>query len=678
MDSTASPRPGAPGPDTPIVEVRGLSRTYHLGVETVHALREVDLTVHRGEFVAIMGPSGSGKSTFLNQLGCLDRPDAGTYHLDGIEVSDLGDDELSSVRGRTIGFVFQRFNLLARTSAINNIELPLLYQGYRSAGERGQSLLDLVGLPERGRHRPQELSGGEQQRVAIARALVNSPRLILADEPTGNLDSSRGEEIMQMLCRLNDAGITIILVTHEEDIARYANRIVRFADGRIVSDTTVTERAVESSSSSSSSEQAAEALPEAVRTPLPVRRRTVGLSRVLRYSGSALVSIAQNKLRAGLTVLGILIGVAAVIALVAIGQGAQDSIRAQVQALGSNLITVVPQASRTAGGAAIEAPLTVDDARAIFASVPGVLGVAPEISQRTAVRFGRTGSTLTVIGTSDAYAVIRNWPVAEGSFFDAADIEADRAVAVLGWNVAEDLFPHRGAIGQTIRIGNFSYEIVGILSERGGGGFLSNDNAVFIPVTTAARRLSGNTEVRAIAVAAEEEDVVERMRADIASLMRERHRVPSGAGDTVTIQTQADVLGALEGISGTLTMLLAGIAGISLLVGGIGIMNIMLVSVTERTREIGIRKAIGARSGDVMLQFLAESVLLSGLGGLLGWLSGAGIARAFTAVAGIPASLTLGTVGAAVGFSMAVGIFFGWYPARKASHLDPIEALRFE
>ncbi|TVQ27988.1 MAG: ATP-binding cassette domain-containing protein [Spirochaetaceae bacterium] len=664
---------------TPIVEVRGLCRTYELGAETVHALRDVDLTVDRGEFVAVMGPSGSGKSTFLNQLGCLDRPDAGTYHLDGTEVSQLSDDELSAVRGRTIGFVFQRFNLLARTSAIDNIELPLLYQGYRGGGERGQSLLDLVGLPERGRHRPQELSGGEQQRVAIARALVNSPRLILADEPTGNLDSSRGEEIMQMLCRLNDAGITVILVTHEEDIARYAKRIVRFADGYIVSDEPVADRAAAASSSSSSPESSAtDSMPDAVPDPLQTKQRAASLSRMLRYSGSALVSIAQNKLRATLTVLGILIGVAAVIALVAIGQGAQNSIRAQVQSLGSNLITVVPQSARTAGGAAIEAPLTVDDARAIFASIPGVVGVAPEISQRASVRYGRTGSNLTIIGTSEAYPIIRNWPVAEGSFFTAADLDADRAVAVLGWNVAEDLFPYRGAIGQTIRVGTFSYEVVGILSERGGGGFLSNDNAVFIPVTTAARRLSGSNEVRSIAVAAAEEDQVEAVRAQIAALMRERHRVPSGAGDTVTIQTQADVLGALEGISGTLTMLLAGIAGISLLVGGIGIMNIMLVSVTERTREIGIRKAIGARSADVMMQFLTESVLLSGLGGLLGWLSGAGIARAFTALAGIPASLTLSTVGAAIGFSMAVGVFFGWYPARKAAHLDPIEALRFE
>ncbi len=654
-----------------IVRVENLNRIYRLGHEEVHAIRDVNLTVRKGEFVAIMGPSGSGKSTFLNQLGCLDRPTSGRYILAGTDVSRLNDDELAAIRGRTIGFVFQRFNLLARTTAIDNVELPLLYQGGSRGSIRARRLLETFGLPERAEHRPQELSGGEQQRVAFARALVNAPSVILADEPTGNLDSQRSEEIMQLLCDLNRSGMTIILITHEEDIARYAARIVRFRDGEVVSDEPVLDRTVPPAGEIDL--PSTEGAPIVGGGRLGARIATTG-----EYVASAVRSLLQNRLRAGLTMLGILIGVAAVIALVSIGQGAEASVRAQIEGLGTNLITVVPDTSRTRGSGPTGEQLTWQHAQLLRDSIPGLVGVAPEVSQRTQVRFERESRAFNVIGTTGAYPAMRNWEVAEGWFFSEGDVDARAHVAVLGARVADDLFPYRGALGQRVRIGHTTYEVVGVMTERGGFGFQSNDNAVFVPITTAIRRLTGSEQVRSIAAQVGDRAVMEQTRGDIATVLRADIGVRGDGSDVFSIMTQDDVLSTMQSVTGTLTMLLASIAAISLLVGGIGIMNIMLVSVSERTREIGIRKAIGARRRDVMVQFLSEAMILAALGGLLGWLAGTGAARLVAGLMDVAGVISLETVVVAIGFSTLVGVFFGWYPARKASGLDPIEALRYE
>ncbi len=654
-----------------IVRVEGLTRTYKLGHEHVHALRAVDLTVREGEFVAIMGPSGSGKSTFLNQLGCLDRPDAGRYILAGTDVSRLSDDELAAIRGRTIGFVFQQFNLLARTSAKDNVELPLLYQGYARGSTRAEQLLETFGLPDRAAHSPQELSGGEQQRVSFARALINGPKVILADEPTGNLDSTRGEEIMQLLSDLNRAGMTVILVTHEDNIARYAERIVKFQDGSILADEPVEDRTVPESGGFQ--------LPTDEGAPL-VRRR--GLKSLAAYVGnyaqSAFQSLTRNKLRAGLTTLGILIGVAAVIALVSIGQGAEADVRSQIEGLGSNLITVTPDRSRVRGAGPTGEQLEWEHARMIAEAVPALSGVAPEVSQRTNVRYGRESRSVEIVGTTAAYADMQNWQLAEGRFMTQADIDNRTHTAVLGADIADDIFGFRGAIGQSIRIGHTTHQVIGIMEARGGGGFQNHDQMIVIPITTAMRRLTGSEQVRSIGAQVADRDDMAQASADIAHVLRADLGTRSDGSDPFNILTQDDILQTLQSVMGTLTGLLASIAGISLLVGGIGIMNIMLVSVSERTREIGIRKAVGARRHDVMIQFLLEAIILAAVGGLLGWLAGTGAARVVSSIIGIPGIISLQTIAVAVGFSAFVGIFFGWYPARKASGLDPIDALRFE
>jgi len=660
----------------PVIATRELAKTYSLGKVSVPALRSVSLTLERGEFVAVMGPSGSGKSTFLNLLGCLDRPSTGSYVLNGVDVSTMNDDELAAVRSREIGFVFQGFNLLARTSALRNIELPLVYLGDRHRLEPSRALLAAVGLPDRGGHRPSELSGGEQQRVAIARALVNSPSLILADEPTGNLDSRTSDEIMDIFAHLNRLGITILMVTHEESVARYARRLIRFKDGRVVADEPIREPRTGNGTAVDAAKLRAAGDRNAQR-----RRGVLSPGELWENVRAATRSLWQNRTRAFLTTLGILIGVGAVIAMVSVGQGAAGQVQSRIEGLGSNLLTVIPGSANQGGvrqGFGSVVSLTAEDAEAIRAQVAGLAGVAPEVQTRQQVRFQRNNWSTGVLGTSADYPRVRNWAVEQGSFFTEADERAKRAVVVLGRDVVANLFGEEDPLGRTVKIGSTSFKVVGVLAQRGGGGFFSQDDTAIIPLTTAFARFRRQKDVRSISVAVADKRGMEQARSEIADLIRQRHRIGSGEDDDFTVVSQEDVLKTMQGVSNTMTLLLASIAGISLLVGGIGIMNIMLVSVSERTREIGIRKALGARRRDVLAQFLTEAVILSGAGGLAGWGLGWLAAGVISRVGSLAVDITWGTVGIALGFSLAVGIFFGIYPARKAARMDPIQALRFE
>lgn len=664
-----------------IIEVRDLKKVYRLGKTRVEALKGVSLTIKRGEFVAIMGASGSGKSTFLNLIGCLDRPTSGTYYLDGYPVASCTDDELADIRSQKIGFVFQSFNLLPRATARENVELPLFYlrNGHKVQPDHPLKLLGIVGLPDRATHRPSELSGGEQQRVALARALANSPAIILADEPTGNLDSVRGKEIMEMLSRMNSSGITVVLVTHEEDIAGYARRIVRFKDGSIISDQKKEEIEI-------SSEGPERIKPESKfyidqKKGSFLNKLIPSLPEVWEHLRASFRSLWQNRLRSLLTTLGILIGVTAVIAMVSVGQGAQQDIRSRIEGLGTNLLTVIPGSSRTGiarGGTGSAPTLTMADAEAIRNTIPEITGVAPEISARFQVKYNRNNWRTNVVGTTPDYLLVRKWNLSAGSFFTVADLNMRKNVCVIGQDIILNLFDSGDPLGKTIRINNFPFRVIGILEPRGGGGFGSRDDIILIPVTIAIRRVTGDDKLNSISISVSSKEKMEEVREQTATLLRYLHRLLPGVEDDFTIISQEDLLQTMEGVSATLTILLASIAGISLLVGGIGIMNIMLVSVTERTREIGIRKAIGARRKDIMAQFLTEAVLLSLTGGFAGWLLGAAASRMITAVGNITTIITPGTVILALGFSVAVGIFFGIYPARKASRLDPIQALRYE
>jgi macrolide transport system ATP-binding/permease protein len=660
-----------------LIVTENLTKTYDTGTVEVQALKGVSFALEEGEFVAVMGPSGSGKSTFLNLLGCLDHPTSGSYVLDGTDVSTMDDDQLASVRSKSIGFVFQGFNLLARTSAERNIELPLIYTGERKRFTPAHALLEAVGLPKRGHHTPAELSGGEQQRVAIARSLVNSPAIILADEPTGNLDSHMSDEIMDIFLSLNRAGMTILMVTHEESVAAYARRLVKFKDGVIVSD-------------------------EPMPNPKPMNGMGVDVDKIRQVTArtakkrrgvfspgelwenirSAARSLLQNKMRAVLTILGILIGVGAVIAMVSIGQGATAGVTQRIQGLGSNFLTITPGSSSVGGfreGFGSVTTLTIDDATAIKASIPNIIGVEPENNARQQLKYQKNNWQTSLTGTSADYTLVRSWNVSGGAFFTEEDDRAKRNVVVLGQDVVTNLFGDEDPIGKTVKIGTGNFKVVGVLEKKGaGGGFFSQDDTALIPINTMYARFRHQKNVRSIGVTAVDKEHLDQVKADITAFLEQRHKIQEGAADDFAIVTQQDVLQTVQGVSQIMTLLLGAIGGISLLVGGIGIMNIMLVSVTERTREIGIRKALGARRRDIMAQFLVEAIILSGLGGLLGWGLGALASQLISRFGNMTAVLTVGTVGLAIGFSIAVGLFFGIYPARKASRMDPIQALHFE
>jgi macrolide transport system ATP-binding/permease protein len=660
----------------PLIVVENLTKTYETGRVEVQALKGVSVTLREGEFVAVMGPSGSGKSTFLNLLGCLDHPSSGSYVLNGTDVSTMSDDELAAVRNRSIGFVFQGFNLLSRTNARQNIELPLIYSGDGRANSQSLALLEAIGLPNRADHTPNELSGGEQQRIAIARALVNSPALILADEPTGNLDSKTSQEIMEIFRSLNKTGITILMVTHEQDIAAYARRLIRFKDGVVVSDEPVTRSARANGSGIDVAK-----LRSARAEGNGARRGIFSPGELVENIRSAARSLWQNRMRAVLTILGILIGVGAVIAMVSVGQGATVGVQKSIEGLGSNLLTVVPGSVNVGGarqGFGSISTLTFDDAAAIKAQIANVVGVEPEMNTRQQLTYRKKNWNTSITGTTADYPNVRNWPLSAGDFFSEEDYKAKRSVAVLGQDVVTNLFADEDPLGKTVKISTGSFRVIGVLQKKGGGGFFSQDDVVFIPLSTVYARFRHQKDVRSIGIGVTDKSLMEQVKTDVTSLLRERHRLSDTSDNDFTVVSQQDILQTVQGVSQIMTLMLGSIAGISLLVGGIGIMNIMLVSVTERTREIGIRKALGARRRDIMAQFLTEAIILSATGGLFGWALGGIAANLISVLGKMTVVVSLGTVGLAMGFSIAVGLFFGIYPARKASRMDPIQALHFE
>jgi putative ABC transport system permease protein len=403
----------------------------------------------------------------------------------------------------------------------------------------------------------------------------------------------------------------------------------------------------------------------------------VSLPELLRL---ALSRLRTSRLRSALTMLGVVIGVAAVVALVGVGQGTTSDITKRLSALGTNLLTVNPGAARTGntrGAAGSGTSLTVDDATAI-AALPGIAGVAPELSSQALVVSGRTNTTTTIVGSTPAYTTVRAYSVWQGSFVTDLAVERQLRVAVLGSATASDLGLGEESLGTEITIGGLPFRVVGILQPKGGAGFQNPDDQVIIPISVVQKYFAGTNSVRTIGVSVASESGMDDASARITSLLRDRHELAAAASDDFQIFNQTQLLDAASSITATLTLLLGGIASISLVVGGIGIMNIMLVSVRERTREIGIRKAIGARARDILAQFLIEALALSLLGGLVGIVLGVAVSALIAAIAGWPVVVNPLTLVAAAGFSAAVGIVFGVWPARQAAVLDPITALRYE
>ncbi len=655
-----------------MIEIEDLSKTYRMGDVDVHALNGVSLSIARGEFVAIMGPSGSGKSTLMHILGLLDAPDAGHYRLDGREVRELSEDQRARLRSRSVGFVFQQFNLIPRVSARENVALPLIYAG-RTAGVTPESVLNRVGLGDRMRHAPNELSGGQQQRVAIARALINDPDILMADEPTGNLDSASSREIMALLRELHASGLTVILVTHDPDVAKNADRIITVRDGKVVDDTGMKRAGTQPGPHPQRLRKAEEA-----ETSGLLRTRFVEFASMFRQAGRALTA---NKTRTALSMLGVLIGVAAVIAVMAIGAGARQAVEDRISSMGANLLVLLPQRQQSRGvalGAGAVSRLTLDDAAAIQAEVSGVEHTSPTIRGGVQVTYESANWRTTATGVQPIYAAIHAMTPKIGRFFTPLEVDDRARVAVIGTTVSKQLFgADSNPVGNTIRINRTRFEVIGLLPEKGSNPFMDENDQIMVPVTTAMRRLFGRDYVDTIEMQTASADDLDYVELAAEDLVKRRHRVTSKES-VFQVRNMADIQSTIQATSKTISVLLLSIGAVSLLVGGIGIMNIMLVSVTERTREIGIRKAVGARRADIMVQFLVESVAVSLLGGLLGLALGMGASYTMGQVAGWAVVVTPRTVLVAMGFSVVVGVVFGLWPAQKASALEPIAALRYE
>jgi macrolide transport system ATP-binding/permease protein len=715
------------------IELRDLYKTYHLGEIDVPVLRGISLTVAHGEFVALMGTSGSGKTTLMNILGCLDRPSSGEFWLDGQDVMALSSDEWAQLRNQKIGFVFQTFNLLPRTSALENVIMPLSYTAAhlseREGRQRAGDLLQRVGLGERLDHEPSQLSGGQQQRVAIARALINNPSILFADEPTGNLDSKTSEEVLGLFRKLNEEeGVTIILVTHDANVAHSAKRIIRIADGMVEAEAPKTQKAQEG--------QVGAAPPAGSEVPANLRSGLAWL-RLQWMIRTALHGLRRNVMRAALTTLGIVIGVAAVIAMMEIGNGSSNAIQQTIASMGANNLMILPGAAASGGvsfGGGSNKTLTPQDAVAIQNESPAVRGAVPVVRARTQIIYGnRNWVPSFIFGTTPAWLDVREWGLSEGDMFTDRDVRNASKVCVLGQRLVRELFQDENPIGKEVRVQNVSFRVVGVLSAKGANMMgMDQDDVLLAPWTTIKFRVTGSsaetanqsvsgsgagsstsTTVNSLSQlypnaqnqlyplpsatqAADTPQPVRFINVDqiltagrstkeipaaikqITQLLRERHRLGPGEPDDFNIRDMTEMTKALSSTSDMMTKLLLVVALISLLVGGVGIMNIMLVSVTERTREIGLRMAVGAWSRDILQQFLAESVILCFCGGAAGILVGRGISILVRVLLHWPTELSLGAIVAAFAVSVTVGIVFGFYPAWKASRMDPIIALRYE
>ncbi|MBN1405590.1 MAG: ABC transporter permease [Candidatus Omnitrophica bacterium] len=657
-----------------MIELKNITKTYQMGSSEVKALAGISLKIRAGELVAIMGPSGSGKSTLMHILGFLDRPDSGEYFLGGRNLTGLSDKELAVIRNRFVGFIFQQFHLLPRITALENTELPLIYAGKRSLKDKAREKLELIGLKDRQLHRPNELSGGQQQRVAIARALVNEPVIIMADEPTGNLDSKSRDEIISILKRLNKEGKTVVIVTHEKEIAENARRIIYMRDGQIISDNA---SGVEREAAAS-----AEHLPDnAISDFLTMSAKGENGIKFLDYFREAIFATIAHKMRSALSILGVLIGVAAVIAMLALGEGAKISIEAQLASLGSNLLVVRPGSSRFHGVSMESGSVmrfTFQDVEAIKKLGSEVKRISSTVSGRAQIVYGNKNWNTQVQGVDVDYAQMRASVPVIGRFFTDYEVKMRQKEVVLGTTVARELFGDADPTGETIKINLINFRVVGILPSKGASPFHDQDDIILVPVTTAMYRLLGKEYIDTIYVEAQNAASIEPLTESITNVIVKQHRLGKGEEDSFQIRNMSDIKDTLEATTKTMSFLLGAIAAISLLVGGIGIMNIMLVSVTERTREIGLRKAIGANDTDIMIQFLIEAVLMSLLGGLGGIVLGSGISLLITLFAGWTVKISTFSIVLATTFSLAIGVVFGLWPAKQASQLNPIEALRYE
>jgi len=743
----------------PLILLSEITKTYEMGEVAVPVLQGISLTIRPGEYVALMGSSGSGKTTLMNLLGCLDRPTSGSYRFEGIELAEATADERARIRNTRLGFVFQSFNLLSRTSALQNVLLPFEYAAKAVPDARqearGIALLERVGLGQRLDHEPAQMSGGQQQRVAIARALVNHPPLLLADEPTGNLDSKTSAEILDMFDQLHAEGITIVLVTHDPEVGARAQRVVRLKDGLVESDGPSPLRVAREQARGAAQAVDAAAVQAGCAEPPPATAANLsaastttrdgldpttgsslpgGLPWMPRSLQTAFKALRRNSLRSGLTMLGIVIGVAAVIAMMEIGEGSNKAIQKTIASMGANNLLIMPGAASSGGvtfGGGSSLTLTPRDCVEVLRQVPSVTQAAPIVRARTQIIYkNRNWVPVYIYGTSPEFLDVRDWQELElGEMFGEREVRNGSQMCVVGQTIVRELFRGESPIGEELRIQNVAFRVIGVLRRKGANMTgVDQDDIVLAPWTAIKSRVAATsattvnqsapagadslqkvntlnrlypgasplypvpsitqqantpqpvrfTNIDQILVKVSSAAEVPDAIAQIKGVIREQHRLRRNQPDDFNIRDMAEANKALTATTETMGTLLMWVALISLIVGGVGIMNIMLVSVTERTREIGLRMAIGARGGDILDQFLVEAVVLCLAGGALGIALGRGSSILVRELLEWPTELAPGAMIASVFVSLTVGLVFGFYPAWKASRLDPITALRFE
>ncbi|HHQ4582543.1 TPA: MacB family efflux pump subunit [Aeromonas hydrophila] len=644
----------------PLIQLKGIERRYQSGEQEVTVLHPLDLTIEAGEMIAIVGASGSGKSTLMNLLGCLDRPSSGQYLFRGQDTATLDALSLARLRCHHFGFIFQRYHLLPHLNAAANVKIPAVYAGTPRAERqaRSQALLTRLGLSDRSHHTPSQLSGGQQQRVSIARALANGGEVILADEPTGALDSQSGKEVMAILKELHAQGHTIILVTHDMEVASHADRIITLKDGRVQEDSGRKPAAV-----------------PVTPTAAPAGKEGAGhdWDRYREAARMALHAMLAHRMRTFLTMLGIIIGIAAVVSVVALGQGARAKVIDQINAMGTNTIDIFPGKDWGDEKAASIQTLNKRDLDALLGQ-PYLEGASPQIAAPGQLRYRNKTSSGSIVGVGNDFFRVKGMKLTNGRLFDERDIQNRAAVAVVDGKTIESLLGKQDPVGQVVLVGTLPVRIIGVVEEETGFGRSSQSVNVWLPYSAVMSRLISQNHFSQLTIRVK--DGVQPALAEQAAieLLTQRH----GVKDFFTFSSDS-IIKSVEKTTATMTLLVSAIAVISLIVGGVGVMNIMLVSVVERTREIGIRIAVGARQSDILQQFLIEAVMVSLLGGMLGVGVSLFIGLLFSLfVESIQMHFSLFSILMAFGCSSLIGILFGYLPARNAARLDPVEALARE
>ena len=636
----------------PLILLKNIIKNYQNGDLSLNVLNGVSLEIFQGEFVAIVGVSGSGKSTLMNILGCLDKPSSGEYLFNGKNVANLSKDELAHLRREAFGFVFQSYNLITSLNASENVEVPSMYAGMtqEKRKERAKELLTYLNLSDKLENLPSQLSGGQQQRVSIARALMNGGAIILADEPTGALDSKSGQEVIGLFNELSEQGHTIILITHDMHVASHAHRMIEIHDGEIINN----------SQANNNKKEVDFAFSHTSDTPR--------ITEIIEATKSAVKSLKMNIFRTVLTLLGIVIGVASVIAMLAIGDGAKKEVLERISSMGTNLLVIRPGIPNKRGFQNITT-LVFDDVEAIE-SLGNIVAAIPESRKSVTVQYGNIDQTTSLNATSSSYTKVRQWETQSGTFFNDEDNFNLAKVVVLGQTVAQSLFGENDAVGKFILIDNIMFQVIGVMAKKGANAFGEDeDDVIFTPYYTGSLTIIGQKFLRNITVAMNDLALIEQTENDIKTLLIQRHGL-----EDFRILNMASLIEETTKTQNTLTVLLGSIAAISLLVGGIGVMNIMLVNVTERTKEIGIRMATGARTRNILQQFLIEALVVSALGGVIGILVGLGVTFIISSFGTVVEYSVLPII---LAFSCAflTGLIFGYLPAKKAANLDPVDAL---